>query len=175
MSENWRQVIDAPLYEVSNHGRLRSWVLKGQYFGPRRRRSEPVELKRHVDKDGYEYVFLHGKVRKIHRLVLEAFVGPCPPGMEGCHNDGNPANNRLDNLRWDTKRSNGRDRVDHGTHFDSSGENNPRSKLKADDVVAIRRLASAENLSLTEIAGQYGVSVSAISRIVLRKSWSKVA
>jgi hypothetical protein len=38
----------------------------------------------------------------IHGAVLEAFVGPRPEGMEACHNNGNPAANRLENLRWDT-------------------------------------------------------------------------
>lgn len=49
--------------------------------------------------------------RYVHRAVLEAFVGPCPPGMECCHWDDDPANNRLENLRWDTPSGNARDRV----------------------------------------------------------------
>jgi hypothetical protein len=52
----------------------------------------------------------------IYRLALEAFIGPCPPGMEGCHNNGDAADDRLENLRWDTKSSNARDSVWHGTH-----------------------------------------------------------
>ena len=40
---------------------------------------------------------------RVHRLVLSAFVGPCPVGMEACHfPDRNPSNNHLENLRWDT-------------------------------------------------------------------------
>ncbi|MGH8035083.1 MAG: HNH endonuclease signature motif containing protein, partial [Lysobacterales bacterium] len=53
--------------------------------------------------------------RKVHRLVLEAFVGPCPDGMVGCHNDGDTRNNRLSNRRWDTPGSNNRDKQVHGT------------------------------------------------------------
>ena len=51
--------------------------------------------------------------KQIHRLVLEAFVGPCPDGMEACHNNGDPADNRLSNLRWDTKSANMFDRTAH--------------------------------------------------------------
>lgn len=51
--------------------------------------------------------------KRIHRLVLEAFVGPCPSGMEACHNNGDPADNRLENLRWDTKSANMFDRSNH--------------------------------------------------------------
>jgi hypothetical protein len=53
--------------------------------------------------------------RFVHRLVLEAFVGPCPEGMECRHLDGDPANNRLENLRWGTHRENAADQVRHGT------------------------------------------------------------
>lgn len=53
---------------------------------------------------------------RVHRLVLAAFVGPCPPGMEGCHDDGDPSNNQLTNLRWDTHSANIADQVTHGTH-----------------------------------------------------------
>lgn len=43
----------------------------------------------------------------LHRLILEAFRGPCPEGMEACHfPDPDPANNRIENLRWDTHREN---------------------------------------------------------------------
>jgi hypothetical protein len=72
---------------------------------------------------GYLYVNLKRvgsqSQRAVHRLVLEAFVGPCPPGMEGCHNDGDQLNNRLDNLRWDTPSNNKLDSVRHGTHAEA--------------------------------------------------------
>lgn len=72
----------------------------------------------------------------IHRLVLLAFVGPCPPGMECCHIDGNPINNRLSNLRWGTRRENMEDRVRHGC--DNGGIRNGMSRLTVADVVEIR-------------------------------------
>lgn len=61
-------------------------------------------------------------MRLVHRLVLEAFVGPCPEGMEGCHGDGDPTNNSLGNLRWDTATSNQLDKVRHGTHHNAAKE-----------------------------------------------------
>jgi hypothetical protein len=42
------------------------------------------------------------EIIEVHRLVLAAFVGPCPPGMESQHRDGNLANNMLANLRYAT-------------------------------------------------------------------------
>ncbi len=51
----------------------------------------------------------------IHRLVLMAFVGPCPNGMECCHYNDIADDNRLDNLRWDTRKNNHVDMIRHGT------------------------------------------------------------
>ncbi len=59
-------------------------------------------------RDGYPTVNLSRSgtkaARRIHRLVLEAFVGPCPEGMVACHNDGSRTNNDLANLRFDSNR-----------------------------------------------------------------------
>lgn len=53
---------------------------------------------------------------RVCRLVLLAFVGPCPEGQEACHDpDPNPMNCRLLNLRWDTRSENRLDRVRHET------------------------------------------------------------
>jgi hypothetical protein len=54
--------------------------------------------------------------KKIHTLVLEAFVGPRPPGLVACHGNGDHFDNRLRNLRWGTYSDNAYDQVRHGTH-----------------------------------------------------------
>ena len=41
------------------------------------------------------------KARKVHELVLDAFVGSCPAGYKPVHTDGNLTNNRLENLNWE--------------------------------------------------------------------------
>jgi hypothetical protein len=53
-------------------------------------------------------------------LALEAFVGPRPDGFVGCHNDDDPLNNHISNLRWDTYSGNNRDLVRLGTHHQAS-------------------------------------------------------
>lgn len=65
---------------------------------------------------GYRMVFLrHEGVgygpsygRLVHRLILTAHVGPCPPGMESLHEDDNGSHNALSNLRWGTRLENRR-------------------------------------------------------------------
>ena len=44
--------------------------------------------------------------RRVDHLVLEAFYGPRPKGLESCHWDDDSSNNHLSNLRWDTRLAN---------------------------------------------------------------------
>jgi hypothetical protein len=70
--------------------------------------------------DGHMIVSLADAGKKktyhVHSLVLTAFVGPKPDGMECCHRNGDHEDNTVGNLRWDTKSENMLDRVRHGTH-----------------------------------------------------------
>jgi hypothetical protein len=56
---------------------------------------------------------------RIHTLVIEAFVGPRPGGLEACHGPGGSDDNSRPNLRWDTRRENMLDEVRHGTHHNA--------------------------------------------------------
>lgn len=52
----------------------------------------------------------------VHRLVALAFIGPCPEGMEVLHINGEPDDNRLENLRYGTRAENVADTIRHGRH-----------------------------------------------------------
>ncbi len=114
--EIWRPVAGRDRYEVSSLGRVRSWCKREGIEG---RLDKPLIKSQRIHRDGYSTVKLcmpHGKVdRLVHQLVLETFVGPCPKNMETRHLDGNPANNRLENLKWGTLLENVADAVRHGT------------------------------------------------------------
>lgn len=101
----------AERYEVSTLGRVR-------YSKDRGTRRGQI-LKPYLQSERYAVSLCVGPSRsrtsKIHLLVLNRFVGPRPAGLDGCHNDGKPPNNALDNLRWDTHSSNMLDRIRHGT------------------------------------------------------------
>jgi hypothetical protein len=69
-----------------------------------------------------------GVQQYMHSIVLEAFRGPRPsPSHEGCHDNGNPSDNALSNLRWDTRSGNMLDIVKHGRHHHANRECCPRS------------------------------------------------
>ena len=112
-------------YEVSDQGRVRSKdrIIGGPH-GDRRWKGKLLSPP--VSGPGYRMATLRrrGSVRNVtvHTLVLEAFVGPRPEGLVCRHLDGDPLNNRLENLRWGTPEENSQDSIQHGTHHQTERE-----------------------------------------------------
>jgi hypothetical protein len=122
------------------------------------------ELKTWSLPSGYRQVNLGRGVRRyVHRLVLEAFVGPCPEGEECRHLNGDPGDNRLANLCWGTVAENRMDKVRHGT-----------GKLSEDDVRSIRARRAGGAL-VREIAEEFGISPSHASMVCRGKRLGWVA
>jgi hypothetical protein len=111
VTENWKPIPGwGDLYEVSDLGRIRSVRRKGSKGGV---------LKTPITTSGYPEVNLcrDGKVThfQAHYLVVLAFHGERPSGMECRHLNGDRSDNRAANLAWGTSSENNRDRVRHGT------------------------------------------------------------
>ena len=124
-------------------------------------------------RNGYLTVSLvaNGKAYRlfVHRLVLLAFIGPCPEGMESAHSDGDRTNNDISNLSWKTPVDNNADKIGHGTLL--QGERCPWAKLDAAAVTDIlRRRAAGE--SCEDIAKTMGVRKQAVSDVCTGRRWS---
>jgi hypothetical protein len=120
--ERWEPVPEFPRhYEASNWGRIRSLPRKS---GNNRWYGGKVLAPQAVNKWGHLKVTLtvNGVYhqRLVHRLVMEAFVGPCPEGQEVRHLDGHPANNRLENLAYGTRQDNMLDVLRYGVHHNTA-------------------------------------------------------
>jgi hypothetical protein len=135
-----------------------------------------AEKKQTVGKEGYLQVGLcngsgKAKIFFVHCLILTAFRGPCPPGMQACHDDGDPANNWLSNLYWGTPQQNWEDRKRHGRSGGIKGEKHKWAKLTAPAVYAIRE-ALAAGTTKAELARRYNVTPMTIRGIETRRTWA---
>lgn len=105
-------------YEASDAGLIRSLdrVIKTKR-GSRRLKGRILKPGK-LGNTNHRHVVLEGRVdRTVHSLVLEAFVGPCPPGMEARHRDDDPTNNALENLVWGSRSQNSDDAIRNDRHF----------------------------------------------------------
>lgn len=157
MEETWKPVVGFDSYEVSNLGRVRYVRV----------------LSPSVTRYGYHRVSLvrdgaPTRGHHVHRLVLGAFVGPCPPGMEGCHNNGVRTDNRIENLRWDTRVANFVDRELHGNT--ARGQRNGNSRLTAEQVKSIRSMEGKYPAAF--VAEMMDSSAGTICNIWRRKTWT---
>lgn len=106
--------------------------------------------------------------RYVHRILLEAFVGPCPEGCEALHINGNPLDNRLENLRWGTRKENVADAIRHGTA--AIGHRNAQSKLSPVDLLSIKRLRE-KRVPTREIAERFDVTPETISNALAGRTY----
>ena len=135
-SERWRSVLGAEgRYEVSDHGRVRSLCHGGD---GRPRRTTPLILKPKANVKGYLCVHVSRRFRRIHSLVLEAFVSPRPAGRVAAHLDGIAANNNAGNLAWVTPAENEAHKRVHGTMYARARHH--AAKLNEEDVASIREM-----------------------------------
>jgi hypothetical protein len=172
--EQWREIAGFPGYEVSSLGRVRSWRLFGMHYG--KKAARPRVLRPGL-VCGYQSVSLmrnkKAESHRVCRLVLLAFAGPCPLGMEARHLNGKANDNRASNLAWSTRCDNQRDKVKHGTLY--CGAKHYRAKLNPRKVKQMRMLYAKGAENTYSLAKRFGVSQAVAWKIVARKAWKSVA
>ena len=155
--EDFRTIPGFPDYEVSNLGNVRSY-----------KRKRPKLLKSRKWERNYRVVSLRRDneyhTRLVHILVMLTFVGPKPEGQCVRHLDGDPSNNALTNLAYGTLSENQRDRIEHKTYG---------MKLNVRKVKIIRGLSKC-GFKRTRLAEMFGVSRTAIHRILRQQTWANI-
>lgn len=165
----WTKDDIAPLYDIRKDGTVISLAHNWRGYGQR-------PMRHTLNSDGYPSVRLTINGRRIrlavHRLVALFHLEPRPSlRHELRHLDGNKRHCSSSNLKWGTALENAADRDAHGRSC--RGEKHPRARLKAPEVVKIRRRHS-HGESVTALSAVYGVSGSQIRHIIKRENWKHV-
>lgn len=151
MTEIWNDIPDYEgLYKVSNLGRImsvRTGEIMFQRAKPQKKGHLPY-LQTLLSKEGKR------KFYAVHRLVAAAFYGPIPEGMVVLHDDDDPQNNKLSNLRIGTQAENVRECYEKGR----MPINIERLKSMSEKgVEARKRKVIATNLTTGEVSSYDGV------------------
>ncbi len=168
----YKDVIGHPGYRVGDDGTVWSQLAPGGLWKRGVLSGRWKQLRTPKTPKGYRTVSLMGDTGArhymVHVLVLTAFLGPKPIGMQGCHGDNNRENNQLLNLRWDTPKNNQADRAIHGTR--QVGVDHPRSKLTESSVRFIR----TSRLRYAALASLFDVNVTTIGAAKRGETWSHI-
>ena len=157
--EIWKPAYGFSFYKVSNLGNVKRIAHVAQHKRYGNRKLPERMLNPAKNHDGYLRLRIGGKFKFAHIIVLESFICPKPNGMQACHNNGKPYDNRLENLRWDTPKNNVQDRKKHGTY--QYGEKNHQHKYS--EKIKSEIIASSE--SAKSLAKKINISANAIYQI----------
>lgn len=165
-------------FEVSNRGRVRSWVKQGGTLktkGTIKCTCNPFILKSQKHWAGYSHLHIGNKSRKdirllrIHREVAKVYCinSDIKYKTEVNHLNGIKACNEWWNLQWDTRNEN----IDHafrtGLIKPALGEQQSNTKLTNNQVLEIY----ASFRKIVHLAKEYHMSVHAISDIKNGRTW----
>ncbi|MBZ0158393.1 MAG: NUMOD4 motif-containing HNH endonuclease [Alphaproteobacteria bacterium] len=177
--EVWKEHPVYKGYDISSHGRVRSWRTKHRGG----RRATPLILsmcKQYKGVNPYPRVCLYldgkPKTRPVHALVADVFLPPRPEGKDELnHKDGDKTNNHCRNLEWCTSSENNLHKFRLGL-AEKKGERHHRAKLTDEVIRAIRREYPLLTVKKRQqfLADKYGICRPNISLIVNNKSWTHV-
>ena len=161
-SETWLPCVTwEGIYEVSDWARVRG-LDRINCAGHRRRGQILTQT---LLPNGYYVVSLSDgprrKKRAVHRLVAEAFLGPCPEGTEVRHGPAGKADNKPGNLCYGPHIANVEDRVGEGTGLIKL------NRIKAAEIR--RRVNAGESRPL--IAAEFEISVPTVCQIMNGQRW----
>lgn len=169
--EIWKDIPDYEgKYQASSLGRIKSLKRKVRGENPYTHkeffRTVPERILRPGTycKGGHVSVVLgHGENGKpVHQLVALTFLGPRPKGFDKLHINGNPKDNRVENLMYGTRTEN---------ILDVYLQEKAWRCLTIYDVVKIRKLLEL-GMRGVDIAHEMGISQSCVSGVKCGRTFS---
>ena len=124
-------------------------------------------------RDGYGQFWYKDKVYyKAHRFSYELKYGKIENGLFVCHKCDNPKCVNPEHLFLGTSAENTKDRNDKGRS--AKGEKQHSAKLTEHQVLEIRNKYITGNYTQIQLANEYNVHDTTISKIILKKLWKHI-
>jgi len=170
--EQWRSIPGYEgLYEVSSLGRVRSldrilYTIRGDRRRYKGRVLKPYPISTYRNYLAVALCAWGGEQGRytVHSLVLSAFRGPRPEGLEARHLNGDSMDNRSTNLVYGTREENVEDRIRHAKVYPRRGDTHHSSKVIQKQVDKMFVLsATKKQIELSQI---FNISTSQVSRIL---------
>lgn len=172
VKEIWKEIKNYTEYAVSSFGR----IMRIKDGHPQSRTKAGKILKPRKMENGYWYITIYESSKRkdfrIHRLVAEHFIGPCPKDYEVNHIDADKSNNHYFNLEYVTHKEN----IEHAKRLDlyARGEGVSISKLNKTKVKLIRLVHKMGLVSMKELAIIFEVHRTTIEQIIRNQTWKHV-
>jgi len=161
------------MYEVSDHGRVRSLdrLVENKRWGKSRMKGKILSSKRRTGHPGYMNTALYTKSgvrsdRPVHRLVAESFIPKVKGKKIVNHIDHNPQNNHSSNLEWCTPKENIQKSFKFGRRKVIRGPEHHNSKLSERDIKAIRLLSHQLGFGTGPLSQMFGVTRTTVSKYI---------
>jgi hypothetical protein len=157
------------------------WIVIGPR-GPMKGWIQPDPTKEAAPR---RYFNLDQQTMQLARIVLLALVGPPPEGLPfACHANGDPLDNRLENLYWGSYLDNAADASRHGVHMAQTPRGEAHYKALPQSVIDAVRAEYVPRSggqpkghrggllpgSLRWLAAKYGLTQATVYKIVSNKT-----
>jgi len=152
-------------YFISSYGRIRG--MRKEFIKPTYNTNRYLQVRIWCNRVGY--------VRKVHRLVAEAFIPNPENKPEVNHIDGNKENNHVKNLEWVTRLENMQHAEKNGLVPHTLGEYHPMSTCSNEQIHRVCRLLESPNNTSKHISEITGVSKAIVDNIRCRNSWTHIS
>lgn len=167
--EVWKDIPNYEgLYQVSNLGRVRGLDRVVKTKNGLTQTKKGKILKNKMGTNRYYYVCLYKnnkqKTFMIHTLVASNFIGKRPDNHDICHKNGDRYDNRVENLKYDTRRQNN---IDHYRY----GSKNPNGKLSIAEVLDMRKKYKTGRFTHKQIAELFNISKSQTNAVLNKHSY----
>lgn len=167
-NDYWKQIVYRGVeteYYVSRDGDV--WNVRLKSLVSKFKCSSGNYMAVHIFINGVDYKCM------IHRLVASAFIPNPENKPQVNHKDTNTFNNRVTNLEWVTALENIQYMIKMGNQ--SIGVNHKNAKWSEDQIRAVCEMLQNDELPLSDITRQTGVSMKTIQNIRHGKGWKHIS